>query len=87
MAGKTDIQIMKEGLKLHKRPHMDGNVEKMINGYIRFLEKEVDNPLRHLKPGIKESLDSLNEMKITLGLLKNSQDLLSPKPLKTFLNL
>lgn len=69
MAGKTDIQIMKEGLKLHRLPYMDGNVEKMINGYIRFLEKEVDNPLRHLKPGIKESLDSLNEMKITLGLL------------------
>jgi phosphoglycolate phosphatase-like HAD superfamily hydrolase len=69
MAGKTDIQIMKEGLKLHKLSYMDGNVEKMMNGYIRFLEKEVDNPFKHLKPGIKETLDLLIDMEMTLGLL------------------
>ena len=69
MAGKTDIQIMKEGLKLHSLPYMDGNVDKMINGYLKFLRKEVNNPLKHLKPGIKNSLELFNKMNMPLGLL------------------
>ncbi len=69
MAGKTDFQIMREGLKAHGLPYMDGNVEKMMNGYIEFLEKEIDNPHKHLMPGIMESLQLLKEMEMSLGLL------------------
>ena len=69
MAGKTDLQIMKEGLKTHGLPHLDGNVEKMMNGYIKFLQIEINNPMKHLMPGIKESLALLNEMSMTIGLL------------------
>ena len=74
MAGKTDIQIMKEGLKLHDLSYMDGNVEKMMNAYIRFLQQEIDNPLRHVMPGIRESLELLSNMKMTLGLLTGNLD-------------
>lgn len=69
MAGKTDPQIMKEGLKHHGLPYQDGNVEKMMNGYIKFLQREIDNPHRYLMPGISASLDLFEEMKIPVGLL------------------
>ncbi len=69
MAGKTDLQIMKEGLKVHGLPFMNGNVEKMMNGYIQYLEKEIDNPNKYLMPGILESLELLKGMGMPLGLL------------------
>lgn len=69
MAGRTDPQIMKEGLKFHNLPYMDGNVGRMEAMYLEFLEHEINNPLRHLKPGIKETLSLLNEMDMVVGLL------------------
>ncbi len=69
MAGKTDIQIIKEGLKFHGLPFIDGNVGKMIEGYLKFLQKEAHNPLKHLKPGIKNSIELFNKMNMILGLL------------------
>lgn len=69
MAGKTDIQIMKEGLSRHRIP-VDGKLEEIVNAYLRNLEKEIHNPWRHLKPGIKELLERLTETPgIHLGLL------------------
>ncbi|MBI5666174.1 MAG: HAD family hydrolase [Nitrospirae bacterium] len=69
MAGRTDPQIMKEGLKFHSLPYMNGNVAKMEAMYLEFLEHEINNPLRHLKPGIKGALSLLNEMGMVIGLL------------------
>ena len=69
MAGKTDIQIMKEGLKTHGLPHWNGNVGKMKSRYIHYLKSEINNPQRTLKPGIKESLDMFKDMNMPLGLL------------------
>jgi len=69
MAGKTDFQIMREGLKAHGFPYMDGNVQKMMNGYIEFLQKEISNPNKHLMPGTLESLDLFKEMGMSIGLL------------------
>jgi len=69
MAGKTDFQIMREGLKAHGLPYRDGNVKKMINGYIEFLQTEINNPQKHLMPGIIESLELFQEMGMPLGLL------------------
>jgi phosphoglycolate phosphatase-like HAD superfamily hydrolase len=69
MAGRTDPQIMKEGLIFHDIPYMDGNVKKMEAMYLKLLEHEINNPLRHLKPGIKETLSRLNEMDMVVGLL------------------
>ncbi len=69
MAGKTDIQIMKQGLSSHGLPDMDGNVEALINGYLQYLKDEINNPQRKFKPGIIEMLDLLKEQGMTLGLL------------------
>lgn len=68
MAGKTDIQIIREGLGLH-RLSMDGNVGKMQEKYLYFLKEEINNPLKSLKPGIKEILESLKNDGMPLGLL------------------
>lgn len=69
MAGKTDIQIMKEGLLKHGLS-IDGNLEFIVETYLRHLRREIDNPWRHLKPGIKELLGRLSEMPdIQPGLL------------------
>ena len=69
MAGKTDIQIMKEGLKTHGLPHWNGNVEKMKDRYIHYLKREIHNPERKLQPGIQASLDMFKNMNMPLGLL------------------
>ncbi len=69
MAGKTDPQIIREGLKLHGLEHLDGNVDRMIEKYLFFLEEEIDNPMRHIMPGIKESLDLFGDRGMTIGLL------------------
>jgi len=69
MAGKTDIQIMKEGLGTHGLSKENNNLVKVVEMYLHFLEKEIENPHRRIKPGIKEILDSLREMEMPLGLL------------------
>ncbi len=69
MAGRTDSQIMKDGLKAHGFPHMDGHLSKMQDSYLHFLSEEVENPDRAIMPGIIESLNVLKEMGMTLGLL------------------
>ncbi|RJQ49323.1 MAG: HAD family hydrolase [Nitrospiraceae bacterium] len=68
MAGKTDIQIIKEGLGLHGFS-MDGNIGKMLEAYLHFLTEEINNPLKKLKPGVQETLDLLKQEGIPLGLL------------------
>ena len=70
MAGKTDIQIMKEGLTRHGLESENGNVGMLCDAYIRRLRTEIENPRKRLKPGIRESLDVLKERdKVLLGLL------------------
>ncbi|MCX7792925.1 MAG: HAD hydrolase-like protein [Thermodesulfovibrionales bacterium] len=69
MAGKTDIQIMKEGLLKHGIS-FDGNLPVIIETYLKNLRREINNPWKHLKPGIKELLERLSEIEgIHLGLL------------------
>lgn len=70
MAGKTDVQIMKEGLRKHGLNSEDGNIGLLCEGYIRHLQREIENPRRRLKPGIKEILSLLNDKdNVSLGLL------------------
>jgi len=69
MAGKTDIQIIKEGLGVHGLSNTDGNVVRLEEMYLHFLREEINNPLKRLKPGIKEILAQLREMNVPLGLL------------------
>ena len=59
MAGKTDIQIMKEGIAKHNLPSNNGILFAIINAYIKNLIIEMNNDKRHIKPGIKETLKML----------------------------
>ncbi len=69
MAGKTDRQIMREGLISRSLPYMDGNVDLLVKGYLQNLRVEINNPRRKLKPGIIEVLNVLREKGAVLGLL------------------
>jgi phosphoglycolate phosphatase-like HAD superfamily hydrolase len=69
MAGKTDTQIMKEGLLKHGIS-VDGNFDVVINTYLKYLRKEIHNDRRHMKPGIYELLERLSLTRdIQIGLL------------------
>lgn len=70
MAGKTDIQILKEGLGRHGLDAENGNAGLLCERYIAYLRTEIGNPGKHLKPGIAESLGLLAGRKdVSLGLL------------------
>lgn len=69
MAGKTDTQIMREGLMKYGIS-ADGNLDAIINTYIKHLQREINNDRRHIKPGVYELLEKLNLIRdIRLGLL------------------
>jgi phosphoglycolate phosphatase-like HAD superfamily hydrolase len=69
MAGKTDTEIIKEGMLKHGIS-IDGNLNAAIYTYLRHLRREIDNERRHLKPGIYELLEELTIVKdIQTGLL------------------
>jgi phosphoglycolate phosphatase len=69
MAGKTDTQIIKEGLIKHGIS-MDGNFDEIIEAYLLHLTQEIRNDGKHTNPGIYEILEKLNPMEdIGLGLL------------------
>ncbi|MEK6673958.1 MAG: HAD family hydrolase [Nitrospirota bacterium] len=70
MAGKTDTQIMKEGMKRHNISSDNGRLPSLCKSYISHLLHEIKNPAKHLKPGIVSTLDSLRAIKgLYLGLL------------------
>lgn len=69
MAGKTDTQIMKEGLMKYGIS-ADGNLDAIINTYIKHLQMEINNDRRHIKPGVYELLEKFSLIRdIRLGLL------------------
>jgi len=70
MAGKTDIQILKEGLRGNGLDSENGDIAVLCDSYIRNLTVEIENPRRHLKPGVRESLAILAGLDdVILGLL------------------
>ncbi len=69
MAGRTDIGIIKEGLKLHGIGVRDGEVEKVAERYISFLGREINNPDRKVKPGVISVLERLRMDEVPIGLL------------------
>jgi phosphoglycolate phosphatase-like HAD superfamily hydrolase len=70
MAGKTDIEIMREGMQRHDINPEEWLIKMMKLGYIYHLKREMNNNGRHTKPGIKEILDYLKGIKgVYLGLL------------------
>lgn len=59
MAGKTDIQIIREGLGIHGLPSRDGILESILSQYLKNLEIEINNTRRHIMPGVLELLGAL----------------------------
>ncbi len=59
MAGKTDIQIIREGLGIHGLPSRDGIVESILSQYLKNLEIEINNARRHIMTGVLELLGAL----------------------------
>ena len=69
MAGRTDRQIMKQGLQSHNLPLEDGNAEALTRSYLSHLKAEIQNPNRRFQPGIQELLRTLRDQDYPLGLL------------------
>jgi len=70
MAGKTDVQILKEGLALYGISHTNGETPEFFRAYIRHLAENVRNRKGHVKPGIRAALDALaSGRENILGLL------------------
>jgi phosphoglycolate phosphatase-like HAD superfamily hydrolase len=69
MAGKTDTHIIQEGLTKHGIS-VNGYLNAMIEAYIKYLQREIQNNRKHVKPGIYEVLENLRlQNSIGIGLL------------------
>ena len=61
MAGKTDIQIIKEALAAQGLPSDDGVIPEILERYITFLKSEAYAGPMKLKPGVMELLRDLQK--------------------------
>jgi phosphoglycolate phosphatase len=69
MAGKTDTQIIKEGIIKHGLS-ANGTIDAVIKAYLNYLRIEINNDRKHVKPGIYEVLEELKPLQdLGLGLL------------------
>ena len=66
MAGKTDTQIIKEGIMKHGLS-ANGTIDAVIKAYLNYLRREINNDRKHVKPGIYEVLEELRPLQ-DLGL-------------------
>ncbi len=70
MAGKTDLQIVKEALGREGLALDEGLVLKVSRSYIHHLRQEMASCKGHLMPGVRELLGRLREQEgVHLGLL------------------
>jgi phosphoglycolate phosphatase len=71
LAGKTDLQIVKEGLAAHGLCSANGLVPRITDAYIHHLAREIQSSDKHLKPGIIDALEALKSRsdRYQLGLL------------------
>lgn len=70
MAGKTDLQIMREVLVMNALPSEDGSLKSLVHLYIQHLRSEMARCRGKLMPGVRELLSLLSrEPQVHLGLL------------------
>ena len=73
MAGKTDPQIIGEGLRLHGIKCSNGVVPEVIDRYLKHLEGNIDPLKGHVMAGIRDALDLLaSDDAYLLGLLSGN---------------
>ncbi len=69
-AGKTDIQIIREGLRKFGLADQGDLLQSLLNRYLVYLGKEIPMRKGHVKEGVRELLNTLNSFEgIHLGLL------------------
>jgi phosphoglycolate phosphatase-like HAD superfamily hydrolase len=69
MAGRTDTQIIRDGLKKNDLP-ADGTMDAVIRAYLGYLSREMQNDRKQVKPGIYEILTELQTFSnLATGLL------------------
>jgi len=70
MAGKTDMQILREGCAIHRIPTDNGLLPSMLSQYVHHLRSEILKGGVHTKPGVTSVLEALSERAdCHLGLL------------------
>jgi phosphoglycolate phosphatase len=70
MDGKTDIQILKEGLSAHQLQPEQILIRSITSRYLEILESEIQNPGAHVLAGVSELLEQLTaDGKFGVGLL------------------
>lgn len=70
MSGKTDPQIIKEGLSAHGLVFSDQTLKTILKEYVETLKAEIDRANRRLLPGVMDLLDTLKAAEgYWLGLL------------------
>ncbi|MBW2031082.1 MAG: HAD hydrolase-like protein [Deltaproteobacteria bacterium] len=70
MSGKTDIQIIKEGLSLHRLDKSDETLDRIRREYVRTLKSVITSVNGRLLPGVKDLLNTLKSRDgYCLGLL------------------
>jgi phosphoglycolate phosphatase-like HAD superfamily hydrolase len=69
MAGRTDTQIIRDGLDKYDLP-AEGTMDTVIHVYLGYLSREMQNDRKHVKPGIYEILAELQTLSnLATGLL------------------
>ncbi|HDH01918.1 MAG TPA: HAD family hydrolase [Nitrospirae bacterium] len=69
MAGKTDIQIIRECLRIHGIPDSIDEINGMVRMYIDLLTEEIENPWRSVMAGVVDLLETLKADGRPMGLL------------------
>ena len=69
MAGMTDLQIIREGLRIQGLADRNGEVDMVVRRYLELLVMEIENPWKKVKPGVFEILDTLAGESAPVGLL------------------
>jgi len=70
LAGKTDLQILTEGMTLHNVASSNGTVPEFLESYITHLRSTINAAEGHVKAGIREALAALEDSdQCILGLL------------------
>ena len=74
-AGKTDLQIVREGLRRLDLPHHGEMPHTLVRQYLRNLREELSDGKGHVKVGVMDLLESLESFEnIHLGLLTGNYE-------------
>ena len=73
-AGKTDLQIIREALDTLGLADRDDLLHSLLDRYLVYLRAEVSTGRGHVKKGVRELLDALQDLGIYIGLLTGNAE-------------